>query len=700
MRDTITLSKDAVNVQKEPPAPHRFAPKTVLLPLYRHLSEVFAAMPRPNVVWNGVTFTALFVLIAIWATLMRATWARWGDLTVDSGHEMYVPALLAAGKMLYRDVWFMFGPAAPYFNSYLFRLFGVHLNVLYWAGSLAALASAIFLYLTGMSLGSWIIGWTTGTILLIEAFEPGLFCFPLPYSFAAVYGCLCACVFLWLMVKAILSGRWAWLLGAGTVAAVALLLKFEFGLACYGTILLLTIAQGLRQRLWKPIWAGVAAILPGILGCAVVGLWMVSIAGADFITHENFQSWPTTYFMKTYGKLWLAQTGFNLSPQAQLAAFGRVFLFAGVMIGPHLLLRRKPNERGLLFLILGLAAAILSFLSPPSLVRGALSLSEHPLLAATGRISIFAGIAVGFNLLRRRKLVDDRLLLILGVGVALLACLSPMLLLQGSLVLGRIFFPADMVLIAGLAAMGAGWFGYAKGLSEGDLAIAFLFTFSIVLPFRILSGMRPAGYPIYYNTPVILSFLFLASCLIVPGPRRSSTSAFRADMIVCCCCLIWMLSHAEVFFSQPSRLQPLTTERGVVWIPKQMVGSYLQAITFLREKAGAGESVLSVPEDTSLYFLSGTTCPTRVYLFTPGVLVPGKMTEETISEIERKKVRYLLWSNRTFPEYGVPVFGKDYDTVFAGYLKSHYRSVGPVIGNETDWNAMVWERMTDAEVSR
>ena len=71
---------------------------------------------------------------------------------------MYVPVALSEGKMLYRDVSYVYTPAAPYLNSFLFRLFGVHLNVLYWAGSLSALGSAIFLYLTGMRLGSWVIG--------------------------------------------------------------------------------------------------------------------------------------------------------------------------------------------------------------------------------------------------------------------------------------------------------------------------------------------------------------------------------------------------------------------------------------------------------------------------------------------------------------------------------------------------------------
>src|SRR5260370_6823144 len=95
--------------------------------------------------WNLKTGSALLFLIALWAWKFHSTWAAWGNLTIDSGHEMYIPALLAEGKTLYRDVYFNFGPAAPYFNSYLFRLFGVYLNVIYWAGSLSTLASPIFL---------------------------------------------------------------------------------------------------------------------------------------------------------------------------------------------------------------------------------------------------------------------------------------------------------------------------------------------------------------------------------------------------------------------------------------------------------------------------------------------------------------------------------------------------------------------------
>ena len=697
MGDTATVLDDAVNVQRDAPASERPALFPRLLLLVRNSPDIFAGMPGPSVPWSGATLAGLFVLIAIWAALLRATWAAWGDLTIDSGHEMYVPAMLAAGKMLYRDVWFMYPPAAPYFNSYLFQIFGVHLNVLYWAGSVAALGSAIFLYLAGMSLGSWLIGWTAGAAVLIQAFGQGEFCFPLPYTFSAVYGCFIACLFLWLMVETIRSGGLPWMFGAGTAAAVALLLKLEFGVACYGTLLMLILADSLVQRSWKPLWTGALAILPGGVACVLVARWMVSIAGADFITQENFMTWPTSYFMKAYGKMWLQHTGFDLSAGALLAAFGRICTFAGVAIGLRWFLRRKQTNGGLAFLTVGLSAAAFECLPLVVLLKAAVFLAEQTLLAALLCIAIFVTVAFSLRFLQlQNRNWGVLLFVVFGLGVAATVCLTPIVALRWALLLRRIFFPADMVAIVALAAIACWWFSFRRGLSDEKRALCALFTLPALLAFRILMHMEASGYSIYYDGTVVLAFLFVVSALVIAKSVKLSSSDLRGELLVCCCCLFCVIANAPIFGQRHAGLGRLVTERGVVRTRQDMVVNYQRAIAFMKEKAAEGESVLSVPEDTSLYFLSGTLCPTRVYQFTPGVLVPGKMTEETISEIERKRVRYLLWSNRSFAEYGVPTFGRDYETVFAGYLTSHYRPVGPWVANTSPaWSAVVWERVTD-----
>jgi hypothetical protein len=79
---------------------------------------------------NVITIGALCCL---WFGLVTFGWARWGSVTVDSGREIYVAAALAQGKMLYRDVWYPYGPGAPCLNALLFRIFGIHITLAYLA---------------------------------------------------------------------------------------------------------------------------------------------------------------------------------------------------------------------------------------------------------------------------------------------------------------------------------------------------------------------------------------------------------------------------------------------------------------------------------------------------------------------------------------------------------------------------------------
>lgn len=586
--------------------------------------------------WSLTTASGLLTLIVIWAALLHTTWATWGNLTIDSGHEMYVPAVLSEGKMLYRDVWFMYGPLAAYFNSYLFRFFGVHLNVLYWAGSVSALGSAIFLYLTGMRLSSWLAGWTAGAMLLLEAFHPTFFCFPLPYSYNTVYACLTACLFLWLVVSGSTSKGWGWMFAAGLAAAAGLLLKLEFGVACYITLGIHVMARGLRQRSWRSIGRDVTAILPGVLICGLVIRWMISIAGVDFILQENFMSWPTSYFMRAYGKFWLAHTGFSLSLPAFAEAAKRTLILLGFWQGVHLILSRKRADRRSILLRLALFVATLAYM---------------------------------------------------------------VIYVPRADALRMIFFPQDMPLYVTVAAVAAFLFLLWQAELQSAPGLILLLIFTSLVAFRILLRMTPWDYAIYYNGPVVLSFLLLLRPLI-PQAGNARRSVFLAELLVCLGCVAVPGLYTRKAVSETAGWVPLTTERGTINVQPNLAEQYRAAIRFMKEKSAKGEVVLSVPEDVSLYFLSGTHCPTRILQFTPGVLVPGKMTEETIREIEQKPVRYLIWSNRLFPEYGVPRFGTDFDQTIGGYFTSHYRRAEVLAPNYVrlgEWNAYVWERIPESK---
>jgi len=585
-----------------------------------------------HALWDRNTCWALFSLLCIWGALFALTWAHWGDLTVDCGREMYVATELARGRTLYSDVWYPYTPGSPYVNSVLFRLFGFQLGVLYWAGALAALGSAVFLFLSGLELVSIVAAWTSGTVLLIQSFVPGIFSFPLPYSFGAVYGCFSACLFLWLIVKACSSSGAGWMLGAGLAASSALLMKQEIGVGCFAALAILVIIRGIKQRSSRRLAADVATLLPGCLLTIAVIYWMISLKGVEFITQENLMSWPTSYFMQRYGAVWLSLNGFAISREAIFRGIRSVLILTVFWLGYRWILIRYGNRRWLLWV--GLMAVIaLLILSPysESLARRARSL---------------------------------------------------------------VFPPAAPFLVVLMIPVAA-WLCWRNRLATGFMQTFMLFSLACCISMRVLFGMQPVGYAIYYNGPVLLSYFLILNWLLCWKVPELTSSNRGAALLPYLATLIAVSAAVLQFYKlNPDRV-PLATERGVIYTTPQKASAYRTALDFIEQHQKPYASFLSVPEDVSLYFLAGIHCPTRVYALTPGVLAPGKMTADFIQEIERKKVRYLIWSNRTFEEYGVPKFGVDFDRALGQYFAKAYRPVRTIGGEASGgWNAVLWERIT------
>ena len=597
----------------------------------KFLNDITPVGTRQRVPWNIRTFWALFSLVCIWGALFSLTWAHWGDLTIDSGREIYVAAELAQGRTLYSDLWYPYTPGSPYVNAVLFRLFGFRLGVLYCAGALAALGSAVFLFLTGLQLVSRMAAWTTGTVLLIQSFVPGIFSFPLPFSFAAVYGCLSACIYLWLIVNACSTLRPGWMFSAGITASIALLMKQEIGAACFTTLALLVIIHGIKQRSFLRVTTDLAVLLPGCLLAIGVIYWMISLRGADFLTQENLMSWPTSYFMRTYGAHWLSMTGLAISKVVVFKGVVSISVLIVFWLGLRWLLVRYRNREWMLW---------------------------SGLLALTA-------------------------LLILGLHYEFPS--------RGARVLA---FPPAAPFLVTVTIPVAAWLCWRTRLATGFVQALMLFSLASCISLRILFRMQPVAYAIYYDGPVLLSnFLILTWFLDWKAPGLTSSNR-GAAIIPYVATLVAVSLSVLPLYKQNRQTAPLRTERGVIYAMPQKVQAYRSVLEFIQHQPPSA-SFLSIPEDVSLYFLAGIHCPTRVYAFTPGVLAPGKMTAGVIEEIERKKVGYLIWSNRTFEEYGVPKFGVDFDRALGEYFAKAYRPVR-TIGGETSggWNAVIWERIT------
>ncbi len=150
---------------------------------------------------------------------------------------MYIPAILSQGKRLYFDAWYSYGPLIPYWHATLFRIFGVHLQVLYAAGFCVVLAIATLLYsLSRMFLPVW-LSFTAVFAFLLQAFQLTIFNYVLPYSYAAAYGVLFSVLLLWILARNCFAPKPWHMLAAGLVAGLLALDKVEFGIAAYAGLL-------------------------------------------------------------------------------------------------------------------------------------------------------------------------------------------------------------------------------------------------------------------------------------------------------------------------------------------------------------------------------------------------------------------------------------------------------------------------------
>jgi hypothetical protein len=605
------------------------------LPETQH-SKTVNARDGLEVGQGAAVLITIGALCCLWLALVTFGWARWGSVTVDCGRELYVAAALAEGKMLYRDVWYLYGPGAPYLNSLLFRTFGIHLSVAYFAGSLAGLATMLTLFRCALYFAPLSVAFAIGYIVLIQSFGGGIFNYPLPYAYASVYGSVAACLFLLYAIRGALNPTKINLLLAGLWSAVALLMKLEFGFACFGSLAVLHVGLILRQRSWHAVFRNLLAVTPALLICAVVIGWMVSIGGVAFITQENFMSWPTSYFMQKYGQYWLRTHGYDLSLSQLLKV---------------------------VVLTVGFVAFWVGF--------------RFWLLSAFRKLWLRA-VCIGT---------------VLGAGTVAFWMETPERLNAD---IAMLVFPRPMVFIVALAIPLAGFLFWRSRLCARTLAILVVMIFGPLLAFRILFGMISQDYAIYYNGPVLLPFFLLLLAIAIPGGHfQNGVGARRARLFVCAAVCEWVtLLAIPRYFDMRTERVAFESERGTIYVRATTLPAWADAVNFMREAKQSGQAVMSIPEDTALYFFAGVLSPTRVFAFTPGTLSPGPMTAKTIAEMELVPVRYVIWSNRQFPEYGVPKFGVDFDVPFAEYIRRNYRPVREFssINRPDVWQATLWER--------
>ena len=212
--------------------------------------------------WQLILFNAIILLTFI------IGYGHFGDIMVDSFREAYIPSEVIKGQVLYKNIFTIYAPFSYLFNALLFKIFGVHLSVLYGAGLCAtygilnivfAIANKFMNKTYSLSIVLFIIS--------ISVLSPNVFNFYFPYSYGILYGILfiLASIYFALKDKFQLS-----------------YLMYSFALCCkYEFVFLLPLLFYVTRtkNLWKNI---LALILPFVI--TYTPLFIMGVRLNDIIT--------------------------------------------------------------------------------------------------------------------------------------------------------------------------------------------------------------------------------------------------------------------------------------------------------------------------------------------------------------------------------------------------------------------------------
>lgn len=175
-------------------------------------------------------------LLLLFAILLAFTWRRWADPVVDFGREAYVAWRIAEGDILYRDVFYYYGPLAAHINGLLFKLLGTQLTWLFVLNAALTLGCLFLIWKEFVRQAGQLVGFAAGGIFLF-LFAFGHFSayanynFLAPYSHELTWGFFLLLLMLTFARADLRAPSLGSSIGIGFLGGLAMLTKIEIALA-------------------------------------------------------------------------------------------------------------------------------------------------------------------------------------------------------------------------------------------------------------------------------------------------------------------------------------------------------------------------------------------------------------------------------------------------------------------------------------
>lgn len=556
---------------------------------------------------------------AVFALLAAISWNRWIEPFVDTGRELMVPARVAEGETLYRDVRFYYGPLAPYLAAGVDLLTGRSFPArIALAGLIALLHLEALRRLARRLLPDGLASLVASLAVGVAFFlRPGG-CHLFPYSLDSSIAVAAA-------TGAILLGATGGSArrdrGAALCLFAALLSRPEIGLAALAALAVERLAG--RDRVAKRRLFPLAAA--PIAAAALVYAALSAETPAAILSKEG---WLTFLFLpREFANVYSSFSGLNRPGlrTAELALAVIALVFAGLWLLVASIASARARSRsaaagraidGAALAVLAAAAVVAIF--PPEGLRDTVALVP-PLIRPLPLLLVLLALVGTARRLRDRS--RDSFLTGVPDSVLLLA----------------LFFSARLLLAAGYVGPYNGFYLPLPLL----VGCAVLLRAAARLPGRIEVTPAPSTFP-----PLVAAALaiFLAARI------AALASSYRHPA--------W------------SRVG---TPAGSLMVLEPLAGASRGALIDLRRRVPAGGTIAGFPEAGFFNWVLGRRNPLAQDQFFPGHL-DSAAEEEAIARMRSRPPDAVVLVNVLTIGHGPTAFGRDYLQRLGRLLDEEFRS--------------------------
>lgn len=566
---------------------------------------------RVNKSGNAIFYFS--TLLVIFVILNFALFAHQGNVLIDCGREAYIPEQILKGNVLFKDIFILYGPLSYQINAFLYNLFGIHLNTLYFAGIANSLLILSVFYLIARKVTSIKTSWLACYLLMVTSiFYYHISSYIFPYSYAVIYAISSFLIAVLLCMYYVEKSKPVFLILSAMFMGISFACKIDFvpfALALFLIAVYFKPLGGKNLALFGGAFLLVPAVSWGILflkGLQVSDVIYYLQMMNDFVNSHLFKFFysENTGLFPTHKFLWA------------LAKVSGVFFynFAVAMLVFYtffLAVVKLPEFRGKLVLQVG-AFIGLYLVFPKIFFRNIGEITSLGWIAV-GTAVILAVFLIHLFCKNRLKEIDlkDKFFILIAVAGLIAACKS--------------FFFIHLQV-----------FG------------------TYLMPLLILTCL----VFLFDKIPSYLNFL---------NEKAWKQACF---MVLFLTGIIYLLFNLNFGLKGNSYL--LETDRGKIYTADFLGVSLDKLITYIN-KIPSKSTFMMLPEGLMINFLTAHDSNNRFYSLTPNFV--EAFESEIIQHINFKKPDYVFITNQDTEDYGFRYFGKNYGKEIYNCVKSNYKYV-------------------------